>query len=205
MIPYIETEMPVDPRDREILAHASTLVDRCPSKYRGSGARSPGDGEAWVRCHELARAVGRVLDLEVVDGSYGASDHSWLLLPRAGRPMLILDVYVPARIPQVQLACYWAGAPSTYRAGPARTDIREDVVEALVARMSKDLADLLRGASVNERLRRLALDADGAAREFHELSVREQMQAMHETFSKRVHVVPTSASACGPKSEAEVT
>ena len=183
MIPYIESEMPLDSSDRELLARATALVDRCPSKHEGR----------WVRCHELARAVGRVLGLEVVDGSYGASDHSWLIVPRPGRPMLILDVYVPARIPQVQLACYWLGAPATYRAGPTRTDIREDVVDALIARMTKDLKSLLLQVSTSERMRRLALDPDGASREFHELSAREQMQAMHETFSKATTNVPCTA------------
>jgi hypothetical protein len=65
------------------------------------------DRETRIRSHELARAVGQVLRLPVVDGVYGAVDHSWCLVERTHGPMLrttsVLDVYCVGRLPQVQL------------------------------------------------------------------------------------------------------
>lgn len=59
-----------------------------------------------VRCHELARAVGSLLKLPVVDGialcSNGLVEHSWLLTRRGPRSN-ILDVYCVDRLPMVQL------------------------------------------------------------------------------------------------------
>jgi hypothetical protein len=63
--------------------------------------------QAKVRCHELARAVGRVLGLEVQDGRYGACDHSWCWT--APRPRgHVLEVYAIARVPMVQLVDHTA-------------------------------------------------------------------------------------------------
>jgi len=43
--------------------------------------------ESWeVRCHELARAVGSVLDLPVQDGQFGSIEHSWLWVGPRPRP-----------------------------------------------------------------------------------------------------------------------
>jgi hypothetical protein len=108
--------------DMTYLRYATDLVEGAPSKI------GKGDEEEWVRCHELARAIGAVLDLVVVDGSYGACEHSWLMTP----DRRVLDVYVPARVPQVQLVdarCPWAQAE--YRAGERRTDIRQHVIDEL--------------------------------------------------------------------------
>jgi hypothetical protein len=99
-----------------------------------------------IRCHELARAAGRVLDLEVQDGSYGFVDHSWLWtssLPkdlgeeyaRFGFPN-ILDVYCPGQLPMVRLlSCKETPLPHvgwSYRpAWRPRTDIDWKIVDAL--------------------------------------------------------------------------
>ena len=125
--------------------------------------------EDEARCHELARAIGIVLNLPVVDGKYGSMEHSWLLVPRrpswskivhditersAGcrvadfpseRDMsdmfFVLDVYCAARLPQVQLIARHWGFPSTlYKPGPVRTDINEDKVRAIVALVRKGAA-----------------------------------------------------------------
>jgi hypothetical protein len=92
-----------------------------------------------VRCHELARAVGELLDLEVADGFYGFVDHSWLWttpLPkgqgasymRIGWPN-ILDVYSVGQLPMVRLvSCYHPQLPHlglAYRMGPPRDDINQ--------------------------------------------------------------------------------
>lgn len=56
-----------------------------------------------VRCHELARAVGSILRLKVVDGivinSAGLTAHSWLVTAKGN----VLDVYTPNEFPMVQL------------------------------------------------------------------------------------------------------
>ena len=51
-----------------------------------------------LRCHELARAVHRVLDdstITVIDGHCGPVEHSWLKLSDG----TILDAYAPGRLP----------------------------------------------------------------------------------------------------------
>jgi hypothetical protein len=56
------------------------------------------------RCHEIARAVAVTLkkyeiEVDVVDGTYGSMEHTWLVTDREN----ILDTYAPGREPQVQL------------------------------------------------------------------------------------------------------
>ena len=120
MIGYAE-EVVFTAADLALLELATALVAKAPGKV---------DGE-WVRCHEIARAVGRLLQLQWVDGKYDACAHSWLLVRRR----VILDVYVPARLPQVQLvdtSCPWANA--NYHPDPNhRTDIDRALVEKLHA------------------------------------------------------------------------
>jgi hypothetical protein len=110
---------------------------------------------AKIRCHELVRAAGRVLDLEVQDGSYGFVEHSWLWtspLPKVlgeglqhdehvcfGFPN-ILDVYCPGQIPMVRLLfCRETALPHvgwSYRpAWRPRTDIDWKIVDALEKEM----------------------------------------------------------------------
>lgn len=95
----------------------------------------PDEMSEGLRCHELARALGIVLGLKVRDGKYGPVEHSWLLTEgRDGDPN-ILDPYVPAHVPQVQLReMNVAFMPHPYSYYPmARTDIKQDMVEKLVA------------------------------------------------------------------------
>ena len=105
------------------------------------------EGEEELRCHELARAVGRLLGLHVQDGHYGFAEHSWLWTsePRRaeadgevelfGAPN-ILDVYSVGQLPQVQLvAAGRVGLPHVgwaYRPGAARRDIRGETVERII-------------------------------------------------------------------------
>jgi hypothetical protein len=119
---YAEAEV-FTTKDLGLLRHATHLVELMPGKTAGE----------WIRCHELARALGVMLgNLLVIDGHYGAIEHSWLITP--GKK--ILDVYVPGRMPQVQLVDPYALISTTYRSAQVpRTDIRKDVVqELLVAR-----------------------------------------------------------------------
>ena len=85
-----------------------------------------------LRCHELARAVQCVSGIDrlvVVDGKCGPVEHSWLRFPDS----VILDPYAPGRMPGVQIVDPIVG--SAYRAGQARDDIKQDVVDRLVREM----------------------------------------------------------------------
>jgi hypothetical protein len=98
-----------------------------------------------IRCHELARAVGLLLDLPYQDGFYGFVDHSWLwtrpldqrtiITPRIGLPN-ILDVYSVGSLPMVRLV----GLPHVgwgYRPSEERKDIDIDFVQS-IAKVMKD-------------------------------------------------------------------
>lgn len=87
-----------------------------------------------LRCHELARAVHRVVDarplaLEIVDGKCGPIEHSWL----RSADGVIYDPYAPGRMPAVQIIDPMVG--SAYRSGVSRTDIRQAIVDRLVLEM----------------------------------------------------------------------
>lgn len=88
-----------------------------------------------LRCHEVARAVGALLELEVVDGKYEVgAEHSWLVVTRLVghfRWWCILDPYVVGRMPPVQLIAVVPMMPLRYTPGAMRTDIRNDVVKYL--------------------------------------------------------------------------
>jgi hypothetical protein len=105
---------------------ASRMVDRLPKHMDRHGRE--------IRCHELARALGRILELPVVDGATVGCDHSWLVVDRT----TFLDPYRPGCLPMVQLID--TGLPTLTRltydqARRVRDDIRLDVVEDLVRTM----------------------------------------------------------------------
>ena len=91
--------------------------------------------DAWgneLRCHELARAIRRVIGdrtLLVVDGHCGPVEHSWLRCADG----VIVDAYVPGRLPSVQIVD--SIVAGLYRPGPARRDIRRAIVTRLVGEM----------------------------------------------------------------------
>jgi hypothetical protein len=124
--------------EREIFTLREKKIYHLVCGLVGFVAPSDIDGEP-IRCHELARAVGKVLDLEVCDGRFGFVEHSWLWtesLDPAVAPWVlprILDVYVPGAIPQVQLVDTHSGLPPRYYlSNVLDVTIREDVVEHLV-------------------------------------------------------------------------
>ena len=110
-------------------------------------------GEEELRCHELARAVYEMLsvyvmrsDLEylrVVDGVVGMVEHSWIeIATYPGRTQrertrrnVILDVYCPGRLPQVQLIDTFCLLKPLYEERVRRNDIREDIVTRVVEEM----------------------------------------------------------------------
>ncbi len=120
-------------------------------------------GNEWgneLRCHELARAVHRLLDLPVltvIDGQLGAIEHTWLELivpvpevdqAREGRKArkAIIDVYTPGRLPQVQLIDPFPLMRPLYEPGPVRTDVRLAIVEQLYQEMRANyIRELERG------------------------------------------------------------
>lgn len=116
-----------------LLREAEVLVQKAPDEMLGEE----------VRCHELARAVGEILGLEVADGHFGFVEHSWLWVrPPVSqlRPWTlpnILDVYVPGAMPQVQLMHMGhTGLPQRYSPHPIRDlVVRDSVVERLIAAM----------------------------------------------------------------------
>lgn len=109
MIGYAEKEV-FTARERELFGLAQTLVVIAPYELFGR----------LVRCHELARAVGRVLGLRVEDGRFGFVEHTWLWTEPPEKALMpwamprILDVYVPGAMPQVQLIDTASGLPPRY-------------------------------------------------------------------------------------------
>lgn len=104
----------------------------------------PEDNESALRCHEIARAVGRVLGLDHQDGYYCAVDHTWLIVPdlRLGGGRCILDVYAVGRLPMVQLVEVQSpglGHRALYEAGELRGDIRNETIDRLVFLMREAL------------------------------------------------------------------
>lgn len=108
-------------------------------------------GRQWgneLRCHELARAVHRLLDIpamRVVDGKVGAVEHSWLELVVLNAELdrekhgkyrkTIIDVYVPGRLPQVQLIDPFPLLKPIYEEGEKRTDINKNIVDEVFKEM----------------------------------------------------------------------
>jgi len=106
------------PQEQLLLEQLSVLVARIPEEIA-----SP------IRCHELVRAVGNLYQMQVVDGHYNRTEHSWLYTrnkPRTAKNY-ILDVYAVGRLPMVQLmdAYYYR---DVYVESQARDDIDHNVV-----------------------------------------------------------------------------
>jgi hypothetical protein len=120
-----------EPFELALLEKATFLVESIPTRL-----------DNIVRCHELARAIGRVLSLPVTDGKHGTVEHSWCWtkLPDCGScPGSILEVYSIARLPMVQLVDYSSCGNfavlnrQQYQCYPfSRSDIRENIIQYLV-------------------------------------------------------------------------
>lgn len=65
----------------------------------------------------------------VVDGKCGPVEHSWLRFSDG----VIIDPYVPGRLPAVQIVDPIVGA--AYRPGSMRDDIQQSIVDRLVLEM----------------------------------------------------------------------
>lgn len=86
-----------------------------------------------IRCHELARAVGKFFKLDIVDGYYGIVEHSWCLTPNGH----ILDPYCVGGMPQVKLVAPVPGCHDLYRTiqerFPDNERYRSDINEEHIA------------------------------------------------------------------------
>ena len=115
----------LDEKELNLWVQATRLVEMLPD-----------DPEGKLRCHELSRAIGQILNLPVQDGEYGIGcEHSWLWTPMGN----ILDVHSICRLPQVQLVhTHYPTAEQgrLYRGGPPRTDINQFTVDNLVSLMN---------------------------------------------------------------------
>lgn len=125
MMGYAETDV-FTSEELHVYKRAASLIGYVPNDFKGK----------VIRCHELVRAFSLVLSLPVQDGRYCYIEHSWLWVRNPGPELHkwilppILDVYVPGRLPQVQLLDVKATAlPMDYRPGPERTDIDQAMVD----------------------------------------------------------------------------
>lgn len=94
--------------------------------------------EGELRCHEVARAVGKILELPHEDGRYIYADHTWLRVT-CTVSNAILDVYAVGAMPPVQLLDAF---PPLRRNGlylrkEERTDIRQDIIDTLLQQMTR--------------------------------------------------------------------
>lgn len=128
---YAETEI-FKPREIELFKTATTLIEYVPNKVNGK----------IVRCHELARAFSKLLDIPYEDGRYCFIEHTWLWTrPLDPWPFAtsekwqlppLLDVYMPGQMPQVQLLDVSSHSmPHEYRPGSPRDDIDEVAVKTI--------------------------------------------------------------------------
>jgi hypothetical protein len=127
------------PNELELLRKATLLVAAIPDDLED------------LRCHEVARAVGQVLDLPIQDGFYGFVQHTWLWVEKPSfefKPKdlrwrvapRILDVYCIGSLPIVRLLDSATSLPHVglnYHIGAPRDDIDEIVVEHLVSIMKE--------------------------------------------------------------------
>lgn len=124
MITYAE-RMCFDDHHLRALSAVTALVSRVSSSWGNE-----------LRCHELARAI-RICApehaLAVVDGKCGPVEHSWLRFSDG----VILDVYVPGRLPAVQILDPLVGI--AYAPGVDRDEIRQTIVDRLVLEMRGDV------------------------------------------------------------------
>lgn len=112
---------------KDDLAFAIKLVEALPARDKSND---------WVRCHELARVIEPLLGnrWHVVDGHVGTVEHTWLVW--RGKGHVVLDVYVPGALPQVQLVdCNPLWRRDGYKPGEPRRDIRPVIIGWLGAEL----------------------------------------------------------------------
>lgn len=116
-------------KDLSLLNATQAIVELLPE-------RTP-DGNL-VRCHEVARIVGGILNLNVQDGKYGACDHSWLLIPVKNWIPKILDPYCVGSLPIVRIVDCSPIFPyfNLYKFGPVRTDILFEFIQDQIQKFS---------------------------------------------------------------------
>jgi hypothetical protein len=136
---YSEREI-FSPRETHLFTEATRLVGKIDER----------DFDREPRCHEVARAVGRMLELQHQDGHYLYAQHTWLWIGPLTEDRMdmeiypaILDVYAVGSMPQVQIFDTFPALKRigvVYKPGAARTDVIEDVVDQLVLQMESNRA-----------------------------------------------------------------
>lgn len=152
MISYSQREVFTD-FAHELYVEAGTWAAALPTWWRTDGSwcwsdTPPRKPVPEVRCHEVVRAIDRVMGITafqfgaVVDGYYGLVEHSWLALfglENVGGPS-ILDVYAVGRLPMVQLVCVTTATTpeyENYETGDPRTDINQPLVDQMVHELER--------------------------------------------------------------------
>lgn len=114
------------------------------------------------RCHEIVRALYPWLKpilpqdwtMHVVDGHYGAVDHSWFAVLNPGKfNGFILDAYAVGRLPTVQIVdVYHPTLPHLryYRDGGPRVDIRNHDISAIDAAIRPHAGAISLGSFLQE-------------------------------------------------------
>jgi hypothetical protein len=94
-----------------------------------------------IRCHELARAIGKILDLQAQDGYYGFVEHSWLWTRQRIRGEAewsipnVLDVYAVGSLPMVRLVDMQHTGPQHAMLYRPQADPRTDIDQVMVDRL----------------------------------------------------------------------
>lgn len=117
--------------EQELLQVATNLVAALPA--------APGR-----RCHELARALGKVLQLPTSDGAVDTVEHSWLWTTNEPQDVRakILDPQVPGVLPGVQLVDPWSPRGRRYVQGRDRSDLDALEMSGMAAVIAARLVDL---------------------------------------------------------------
>jgi hypothetical protein len=94
------------------------------------------EGTFELRCHEVARVVAFILTGthdDVVDGTYGIFDHSWLEWRHSGN-RFILDCYTVGQLPMVQAIDAVSLLPENklYEHRGPRQDIRHKQIDIIL-------------------------------------------------------------------------
>lgn len=114
------------------------------------------NGKERLRCHELVRIVANVIVFDppsyepffippfvIVDGKYGHVDHSWIEIRERISEDVILDVYAPGQMPQVQMidTAWVLPHKKIYVAGDQRDDIKWGTIHRHTEELKEKLRD----------------------------------------------------------------
>lgn len=139
---YAQRQMPLWLIDN--WRQATRIVEAIPTgkwiyqngMWRVVADASETEGVLELRCHEIARVVAFILTGshdDVVDGTYGIHEHSWLEWRHEGE-RFILDCYAIGRLPMVQAIDAASVLPESrlYEHREPRQDTRHKQIDAIL-------------------------------------------------------------------------